>query len=135
MIQYRLPVDLGPDLEELWVGVASMGNPHVVILLDQPASNDLVQRLGATLESHPRFPERVNVGFLHIVDRSRVHLRVYERGVGETLACGTGACAAAVVGEKRSLSGEPNPRQPKVTGLAPIRKGINTTERGATSSP
>lgn len=106
LIQYRLPVDLGPDLEELWVGVASMGNPHVVILLDQPASNDLVQRLGATLESHPRFPERVNVGFLHIVDRSRVHLRVYERGVGETLACGTGACAAAVVGMKMGLIAE-----------------------------
>jgi diaminopimelate epimerase len=83
-----------------------MGNPHVVILLDQPASDALVQRLGAILESHPRFPERVNVGFLHIVDRSQVHLRVYERGVGETLACGTGACAAAVVGMKMGLIAE-----------------------------
>lgn len=106
LTQYKLPVDSGSDLEELWVGVASMGNPHVVILLDQPASDDLVQRLGATLESHPRFPERVNVGFLHVVDRSRVYLRVYERGVGETLACGTGACAAAVVGMKMGLIAE-----------------------------
>lgn len=106
LTQYKLPVDSGPGLEELWVGVASMGNPHVVILLDQPASDALVQRLGAILESHPRFPERVNVGFLHIVDRSQVHLRVYERGVGETLACGTGACAAAVVGMKMGLIAE-----------------------------
>lgn len=106
LTQYKIPVDSGSDLKELWVGVASMGNPHVVVLLDQPASDDLVQRLGATLESHPRFPERVNVGFLHIVDRSRVHLRVYERGVGETLACGTGACAAAVVGMKMGLIAE-----------------------------
>ncbi|MCR2746408.1 diaminopimelate epimerase [Limnobacter parvus] len=103
MTQYKLPVDSGADLEELWVGVASMGNPHVVVLLEQPATDELVQRLGATLESHPRFPERVNVGFLYVVDRSRVHLRVYERGVGETLACGTGACAAAVVGMKMGL--------------------------------
>jgi len=106
LVQYKLPVDSGSDLEELWVGVASMGNPHVVVLLEQPASDELVQRLGATLESHPRFPERVNVGFLHVVDRSRVHLRVYERGVGETLACGTGACAAAVVGMKMGLIAE-----------------------------
>ena len=106
LTQYKLPVDSGSQLDELWVGVASMGNPHVVVLLEQPASDDLVQRLGATLESHPRFPERVNVGFLHVVDRSRVHLRVYERGVGETLACGTGACAAAVVGMKMGLIAE-----------------------------
>lgn len=106
LTQYKLPIDSGPELEELWVGVASMGNPHVVILLEQPASDELVQHLGATLESHPRFPERVNVGFLHVVDRSQVHLRVYERGVGETLACGTGACAAAVVGMKMGLIAE-----------------------------
>lgn len=106
LIQYKLPVDAGADDNELWVGVASMGNPHVVVLLEQPASDDLVQRLGAVLESHPRFPERVNVGFLHVQDRARVHLRVYERGVGETLACGTGACAAAVVGMKMGLLAE-----------------------------
>ena len=106
LTQYKLPVDSGADLRELWVGVASMGNPHVVVLLDQPASDEMVRHLGATLESHPRFPERVNVGFLHVVDRGRVHLRVYERGVGETLACGTGACAAAVIGMKMGLIAE-----------------------------
>ncbi len=103
LTQYKLPVDCTPDLEELWVAVVSMGNPHVVIQLDKPATDDLVQRLGAVLESHPRFPERVNVGFLHVVDRAQVHLRVYERGVGETLACGTGACAAAVCAMRMGL--------------------------------
>lgn len=106
LTQFSLPVDSGAELKEHWVGVASMGNPHVVLLLDHPASNEMVLHLGATLESHPRFPERVNVGFLHVVDRSRVHLRVYERGVGETLACGTGACAAAVIGMKMGLIAE-----------------------------
>ncbi len=98
--QYKL------DVGELWVGVASMGNPHVVVLLDQPASDTQVQRIGAALESHPRFPERVNVGFLHVVNPGRVNLRVYERGVGETLACGTGACAAAVIGMQMGLLAE-----------------------------
>ena len=106
LTQYKLPIDDGADLDELWVGVASMGNPHVVVLLEQPASNGLVQRLGAALESHSSFPERVNVGFLHVVDQGRVNLRVYERGVGETLACGTGACAAAVIGMQMGLLAE-----------------------------
>lgn len=100
LTQYKLPVDAG---QEIWVAVASMGNPHVVLVLDQPASDHMVQQLGTTLESHPRFPERVNVGFLNVVDRGRAHLRVFERGVGETLACGTGACAAAVVGMQMGL--------------------------------
>lgn len=103
LVQYRLPIDSGAASQDLWVAVVSMGNPHVVILLDQPARDEQVQTLGAILESHPRFPERVNVGFLNIVDRNRVHLRVYERGVGETLACGTGACAAAVAGMRMGL--------------------------------
>ncbi|WP_370261507.1 diaminopimelate epimerase [Limnobacter sp.] len=104
--QYLLPADTGRGRQELWVSVASMGNPHVVIQLEQPASDDLVQSLGTTLESHPRFPERVNVGFLNVVDKNRAHLRVFERGVGETLACGTGACAAAVCGMKMGLLSE-----------------------------
>lgn len=106
LVQYRLPVDSGQYTQELWVGVASMGNPHVVLLLDHPASDEYVQTLGPVLESHPRFPERVNVGFMHVLDRGRVHLRVYERGVGETLACGTGACAAAVIGMNMGLVSE-----------------------------
>lgn len=100
--QYCLPIEseLGADL---WVSVASMGNPHGVVLLDQPANDALVQNVGAALESHARFPQRVNVGFLYIENRNSARLRVYERGVGETLACGTGACAAATVGMRMGL--------------------------------
>jgi diaminopimelate epimerase len=79
-----------------------MGNPHalrVVCNLDAAP----VAGLGAKLESHPRFPERVNVGFMQVLHRREVRLRVYERGAGETLACGTGACAAVVAGIQRDL--------------------------------
>ena len=74
-----------------------MGNPHAVMLVDDVDSAS-VQALGAWVESHPRFARRVNVGFLQVISRSQVRLRVYERGAGETLACGTGACAAVVAG-------------------------------------
>jgi diaminopimelate epimerase len=77
--------------------VVSMGNPHAVILVESLAQAP-VQQLGKYLERHPRFAAKINVGFLQIVDRSAAGLRVWERGAGETLACGTGACAAAVVG-------------------------------------
>lgn len=73
----------------------SMGNPHMVIRVDDVATA-AVETLGPLWESHPLFPERVNVGFLEIVDRQQFKLRVFERGVGETLACGSGACAAMV---------------------------------------
>jgi diaminopimelate epimerase len=79
------------------VSVVSMGNPHCVLLVDSIAAAD-VDRLGPAIEEHPRFPEAANVGFLCIEDRNNVQLRVWERGVGETLACGTGACAAVVAG-------------------------------------
>lgn len=82
--------------------VVNMGNPHAVVLVDA-AQTAPVQELGAALESHPRFPERVNVGFAQVVSRASVNLRVYERGVGETLACGTGACAAVAAGRRRGL--------------------------------
>lgn len=101
--QYQLPVDTGNHTENLWVSVASMGNPHVVLNLSSPVSDAFVQHVGTTLESHPRFPERVNVGFMHIIDRNRMNLRVFERGAGETLACGTGACAAATCGIAHGL--------------------------------
>ncbi len=77
--------------------VVSMGNPHAVILVESLAQAP-VQKLGKYLEHHPRFAAKINVGFLQVVDRSAAGLRVWERGAGETLACGTGACAAAVVG-------------------------------------
>lgn len=81
------------------LGAVSMGNPHAVIQVDN-VENAPVEVWGPALESHVMFPERVNVGFMQLIDRNRIRLRVYERGAGETLACGTGACAAAVMGIK-----------------------------------
>lgn len=90
------------DGETLPLSVVSMGNPHAVLVVGD-ASQAPVARLGAALESHPSFPARVNVGFLEVVTPSQVRLRVFERGAGETLACGTGACAAVVAGIRRGL--------------------------------
>jgi diaminopimelate epimerase len=81
------------------VSVLSMGNPHCVLEVDDVATAD-VAALGAAIERHERFPAATNVGFRHIRDRSSIDLRVHERGVGETLACGTGACAAVVAGQR-----------------------------------
>jgi len=81
------------------IGAVSMGNPHAVLTVNSVASAP-VDRLGPAIERHPRFPNRVNVGFMEIVDRTHIRLRVFERGVGETLACGTGACAAVAVGRR-----------------------------------
>jgi len=89
--------DLDVDGELVKVRVVSMGNPHAVQLVrDVERAPVAVQ--GPLIESHPRFPKRVNAGYLQIVDRRHVRVRVYERGAGETLACGTGACAAVVSG-------------------------------------
>lgn len=79
------------------VVVVSMGNPHAVQIVDD-ADTAPVALTGPLIEHHPRFPERVNAGYLHILSRTQVRLRVHERGAGETLACGTGACAAVVAG-------------------------------------
>ena len=88
------------------ISVVSMGNPHAVqVVADVDAAPVAVQ--GPLIESHPRFPRRVNAGFMQIVDRHAIRLRVYERGAGETLACGTGACAAVVVGIRRGLLDTP----------------------------
>ena len=84
---------------EVEIGAVSMGNPHAVLTVTSVASAP-VDRLGPAIEKHPRFPKRVNVGFMEIVDRTHIRLRVFERGVGETLACGTGACAAVAVGRR-----------------------------------
>jgi diaminopimelate epimerase len=78
--------------------VLSMGNPHAVVRLDDVHAPGLVERLGPQIESHVRFPRRVNAGFVQPLSRSEARLRVHERGAGETLACGTGACAAVVAG-------------------------------------
>jgi len=77
------------------IAAVSMGNPHIVLRVPDVAKAD-VERLGPLLETHERFPQRTNVGFMQILDRTHIRLRVYERGVGETAACGTGACAAVV---------------------------------------
>jgi diaminopimelate epimerase len=90
---------------EYAIGAVSVGNPHAVLLVDSVDSAP-VETLGAAIENHERFPRRVNVGFMEIIDRSRIRLRVYERGAGETLACGSGACAAVAVGIHNRLLDE-----------------------------
>ncbi|MDH5327220.1 MAG: diaminopimelate epimerase [Gammaproteobacteria bacterium] len=91
--------------DSVTIGVVSMGNPHAVIHVEDVDAAP-VAKVGAAVESHKRFPNRTNVGFMQILDRNHIRLRVYERGVGETLACGTGACAAVVLGRKWGLLDE-----------------------------
>lgn len=86
----------------LFCGSVSMGNPHVVTVVDDVATAN-VEEIGPLLESHERFPERVNAGFMQVLSRDKINLRVYERGAGETQACGTGACAAVAVGIQQGL--------------------------------
>ncbi|CCN80439.1 diaminopimelate epimerase [Vibrio nigripulchritudo SFn27] len=86
----------------LFCGAVSMGNPHVVTVVDDTETAD-VDTLGPLLESHERFPERVNAGFMQIISRNEINLRVYERGAGETQACGSGACGAVAVGILQEL--------------------------------
>jgi diaminopimelate epimerase len=95
---YRLATEQG----EVTFGAVALGNPHAVLMVNDTDTAP-VATLGPLLESHPRFPARVNVGFLAVVDRGHARLRVYERGVGETRACGSGACAAVVVGRLQGL--------------------------------
>ena len=94
------PLDV--DGETIDVSVVSMGNPHVVQLVAD-VERAPVTTQGPKLEHHPRFPQRVNAGYMQVVDRATIRLRVWERGAGETLACGTGACAAVVTGIRRGL--------------------------------
>ena len=91
--EYALDV----DGQVLKIGAVSMGNPHAVTIVDN-VDTVAVDELGAGIENHALFPNRVNAGFMQIVDERHIRLRVFERGAGETLACGTGACAAMVVG-------------------------------------
>ena len=104
--EYSISIDLPNQKEMINVAVLSMGNPHAVMTVED-IDKAPVETLGAYLESHPLFPKRVNVGFMTIVTPHHVRLRVFERGVGETLACGTGACAAVVSGIKRHLLTSP----------------------------
>ncbi len=92
-VSYELPL---AD-ETVTISAVSMGNPHAVMLVDNVHTAE-VASLGPQIESHTRFPQRVNAGFMQVLNEHEINLRVYERGSGETLACGTGACAAAVSG-------------------------------------
>ena len=95
-------IDVGGESVEL--GAVSIGNPHAVLRVEDVKSAP-VARLGPAIECHPCFPQRANVGFMQVLGTGHVALRVFERGVGETLACGTGACAAVAVGARRGLLG------------------------------
>jgi diaminopimelate epimerase len=95
---YTVPVN---DTEKAF-GAVSLGNPHAVLQVNEIDSAP-VSQLGALLESHPFFPERANIGFMQIINRQTIKLRVYERGAAETLACGSGACAAVVIAIEQNL--------------------------------
>ncbi len=104
--QQALRYSIDVDGETQQISAISMGNPHAVLITDDVA-NAPVADLGAKLERHPRFPNRVNVGFMQIESRNTIKLRVFERGVGETQACGSGACAAAVAALQQNLVNSP----------------------------
>lgn len=93
---------LRTDIQTVLCGVVSMGNPHCVVQVDDIKRAN-VEQLGPLLERHERFPERVNAGFMQVINRHHIKLRVYERGAGETQACGSGACAAVAVGIMQGL--------------------------------
>jgi diaminopimelate epimerase len=95
--QETLNYKVAVDGNELVFSAVSMGNPHAVLLVDD-VENTPVADWGRALESHELFPERANIGFMQVIDRQHIRLRVYERGAAETLACGSGACAAVVIG-------------------------------------
>ncbi len=97
--EYTLDV---PGIGQVTLGAVSMGNPHAVVVVDDVETAP-VETWGPIIESTPAFPRKVNVGFMQVVDEHTVRLRVFERGAGETLACGTGACAAVVSGQLRGL--------------------------------
>jgi diaminopimelate epimerase len=103
---WPLVLELAGAKESVLISAVSMGNPHAVQVVDD-VDTAPVELTGPLIEHHPRFPNRVNAGFMQIVDRGHIRLRVFERGVGETLACGTGACAAVVAGISRGLLDSP----------------------------
>lgn len=103
--QEQLVYPLDIDGETASLSVLSMGNPHAVMRVDDVARAP-VATLGPAIEAHKQFPQRVNIGFMQVVDKENIRLRVYERGAGETLACGTGACAAVVAGSRQGWLAE-----------------------------
>jgi len=103
--QQQTVYDIMANGKSWQIGVISMGNPHAVLVVDD-VEQAPVETLGPALEQHERFPQRVNTGFMAVHSATEIALRVYERGTGETLACGSGACAAVVAGRLRGLLGE-----------------------------
>ena len=99
---YQRQIDLNGESTTIEFSAISMGNPHAVIIVEDLAKT-AVKDIGGAIGAHPDFPEGVNVGFMQIVSPKHIKLRVYERGTGETLACGTGACAAVVAGQSLGL--------------------------------
>lgn len=104
-ILFALPLN-HPAVHDSFVGVLSMGNPHAVQVVGDIASAPVLEE-GPEIEKHTAFPKKVNAGYMQIMSRNEIALRVYERGAGETLACGTGACAAVVSGIRRGLLDSP----------------------------
>lgn len=105
--QYALPLEnLEGQEEPIWLSVLAISNPHAVLVVAD-VNTAPVSALGPAIESHPRFAKRVNAGFMQVVDAHNIRLRVYERGAGETLACGTGACAAVASGIRQGLLQSP----------------------------
>ncbi len=104
-ILFALPLN-HPAVHDSFVGVLSMGNPHAVQVVGDIASAPVIEE-GPEIEKHAAFPKKVNAGYMQIMSRNEIALRVYERGAGETLACGTGACAAVVSGIRRGLLDSP----------------------------
>jgi len=100
------PLALPGQTAPVLVSVVSMGNPHAVQVVDDVDAENL-ETSGPLIERHARFPRRVNAGYMQVIERGHIKLRVYERGAGETLACGTGACAAVVAGIRRGLLDSP----------------------------
>lgn len=98
MLTYLLDI----DEKQIEFSILSMGNPHAVQIVEDINQSPILVE-GALIENHPRFPQHVNAGYMQVVNRKHINLRVYERGVGETLSCGTGACAAVVAGITRGL--------------------------------
>ncbi len=99
---YPVEIDNNGQKQTIEVAIANIGNPHCLLLVDDIDTAE-VDRIGPQIESHNRFPEKVNVGFMQMISPNEIKLRVYERGAGETMACGSGACAAAAMGQNLGL--------------------------------
>jgi len=132
-IQNTYHLDVNGTPVQLYV--ANMGNPHAVIKVDDVLDAE-VETLGKAIESHPAFPDRVNVGFMQVMNQRHIRLRVYERGVGETQACGTGACAAVAIGIREGWLDEGEEVRAQLYGGSMIIKwqpGYSVTMTGPTA--